>query len=482
MDTLKEKTAKGLFWGGMNNGVQQAVGLVFGIILGRLLAPEDYGMMAMISVFSLVATALQNSGFTTALANLKSPRAEDYNSVFWLNIIVGVSLYVILFFCAPLIAGYYHTDKLIPLCRYAFLSIVIASFGTAQTAFLFKNLMVKQQAKAGMTAVIVSSMTGAAMAFGGMAYWSLATQGLVFVLTNTVMAWHYSHWRPTLRIDLRPAFHMFRFSSKILASTIAVHINNNVLNILLGHYFSARDTGNYNQAHQWNFKCYSLVQGMVSQVAQPVLVDLRDERERQLNALRKMVRFTAFIAFPLLLGFGLVAKEFIVIAITDKWLASAALLQLLCISGAVMPISTLLSNLVISKEKSGVYFWCTLALCLLQIGLMMLLAPLGVQQMVTGFTAVSASWVFVWFYFARRYSGYRLASFLKDTLPFALSALGVMTLTHFVTAGIANLWLLLLSRIAIAAALYYAVMRMAGAQILSECSAFIRQKMAGRQK
>ena len=180
MATLKEKTTKGLLWGGMNNAVQQLVGVIFGIILGRILFTEDYGMMAMISVFSLIATTLQNSGFTTAIANLKAPTSAHYNAVFWFNIIMGVSLYLLLFFCAPLIGDYYHNDKLVPLCRYAFLSIVIASFGTAQSAFLFKNMMAEQQAKAGMIAVLLSSITGVVMAYNGMAYWSLATQGLVY--------------------------------------------------------------------------------------------------------------------------------------------------------------------------------------------------------------------------------------------------------------------------------------------------------------
>ena len=126
MESLKDKTAKGLFWGGMNNGVQQLVGMVFGIVLARLLSPGDYGMIAMISVFSLVAIAIQNSGFTVALANLKEPRSEDYNSVFWFNIIVGLALYTILFFCAPLIARFYHTPELVPLCRYAFINILLA--------------------------------------------------------------------------------------------------------------------------------------------------------------------------------------------------------------------------------------------------------------------------------------------------------------------------------------------------------------------
>ena len=237
METLKEKTARGLLWGGLNSGVQQVVGLAFGIILGRLLAPSDYGMMAMISIFSLVATALQDSGFRTALANLPDPKPEDYNSVFWFNIIVASTLYAVLFLAAPLIGDYYHTPRVVPLCRYAFLSIIIASFGTAQSAYLFKNLRAKQQAAAGGFAVIASSLVGVGMAAMGMAYWSLATQGLVYVSINTLLQWYFSPWRPSLRgVTFEPVKRMARFSCKILATTIMTCVNNNVLNILLGHY------------------------------------------------------------------------------------------------------------------------------------------------------------------------------------------------------------------------------------------------------
>ena len=145
-ETLKEKTAKGLFWGAMNNGAMQVIGLVFGIVLGRLLSPSDYGMIAMITVFSLIANALQNSGFITAITNIKEPTDNDYNSVFWFNISVGGFLYLVLFLCAPLIAGYYHTPALVPLCRYAFLSLLFSSLCTAQSAYLFKHMMVKQRA------------------------------------------------------------------------------------------------------------------------------------------------------------------------------------------------------------------------------------------------------------------------------------------------------------------------------------------------
>ena len=476
MSTLKEKTAQGLLWGGLNSGIQQLVGLAFGIVLGRLLSPSDYGMMAMISIFSLVATALQDSGFRTALTNIEHPKHEDYNSVFWFNIIMASSLYVILFLAAPLIGEYYHTPRVVPLCRYAFLSIVIASFGTAQSAYLFKHLRAKQQAEAGALAVILSSLTGVGMAFAGMAYWSLATQGLVYVGINTLLQWHFSPWRPSIHgITFAPVRRMFRFSCKILATTIMTHVNNNVLNILLGHYFTPRDTGNYNQAYQWNTKCYSLVQSMVAQVAQPVLVSLNGEEGRQKDVFRKMMRFTAFITFPLLFGFGLVAKEFIVTAIGEKWLASAQLIQILCISGATMPLSTLFSNMIISKGRSGTFFWCTFTLGLVQIATMIMIWPMGIRWMVIAYTLLNTSWLLVWLFFVRRLIGYGYWMFFCDVMPFALAAAGVMGVAYVATMPLSNLIALLISRFIIAVVLYYVVMKIARVKILAECERFVKR-------
>lgn len=476
MSTLKEKTAQGLLWGGLNSGIQQIVGLAFGIVLGRLLSPSDYGMMAMISIFSLVATALQDSGFRTALTNIEHPKHEDYNSVFWFNIIMASSLYVILFLAAPFIGEYYHTPRVMPLCRYAFLSIVIASFGTAQSAYLFKHLRAKQQAEAGALAVILSSLTGVGMAFAGMAYWSLATQGLVYVGINTLLQWHFSPWRPSIHgITFAPVRRMFRFSCKILATTIMTHVNNNVLNILLGHYFTPRDTGNYNQAYQWNTKCYSLVQSMVAQVAQPVLVSLNGEEGRQKDVFRKMMRFTAFITFPLLFGFGLVAKEFIVTAIGEKWLASAQLIQILCISGATMPLSTLFSNMIISKGRSGTFFWCTFTLGLVQIATMIMIWPMGIRTMVIAYTLLNTSWLLVWLFFVRRLIGYGYWMFFCDVMPFALAAAGVMGVAYVATMPLSNMIALLITRFIIAVVLYYVVMKLARVKILAECERFVKR-------
>ena len=476
METLKEKTAKGLFWGGMNNGVQQLLGLAFGIILGRLLDPSDYGMTAMLAVFSVIANELQSSGFKTGLINLKSPTHDDYNAVFWFNVLAGAAIYVVLWFCAPLIADYYHQPKLIPLSRYVFLGFVFSSFGMAQSAYLTKQMQIKQIAQCGMTATLTSSIVSVILAVMGFGYWALATQYLLYIAMNTLLLWFFSPWRPTTKVTFEPIRRLFPFSFKIMLSAIFTQVNNNIMNLLLGRYYGETNTGHYNQAYQWSSKCFLLVGNMLKQVDQTVLVGLGDERERQLAVLRKMMRFTAFISFPLLFGLGMVSHEFIVLAIGEKWAFAASLLPLLCLCGAFLPLSTLLTDSVISQHRSDIYLWNTFALGILQMALMVALWREGIVTMVIAYALLNIAWVFVWHFFVQRLMNYRLIPFLKDILPFALAAAGVMAVTGFVTHAIEMLWLKLLCRVVLAALLYYVVMRLAGAVILKEIMAFIFRK------
>jgi O-antigen/teichoic acid export membrane protein len=499
MESLKEKTAKGLFWGGMNNGVQQLLGLAFGIILGRLLDPSDYGMTAMLAVFSVIANELQSSGFKTGLINLKAPTHNDYNAVFWFNILAGAAIYVVLWFCAPLIANYYHQPKLIPLSRYVFLGFVFSSFGMAQSAYLTKQMQIKQIAKCGMTATLTSSIVSVILAALGFGYWALATQYLMYIAVNTLLLWFFSPWRPTflqftvysLRFTVyEPLRRLFPFSVRIMLSAIFTQLNNNIMNLLLGRYYGETNTGHYNQAYQWSSKCFLLVGNMLKQIDQTVLVGLDDERERQLAVLRKMMRFTAFISFPLLFGLGLVSHEFIVLAIGEKWAFSASLLPYLCLCGAFMPLSTLLTDAVISQHRSDIYLWSTIALGLLQIALMVALWREGIYVMVIAYTLLNILWVFVWHVFVRRLMNYSLLHFLKDILPFAMAAAAVMIVTGFASQFIVDslqftddylkLWVLLLCRVLLAAILYYAVMRLSGAVILKEIQAFLRAKLTSR--
>ena len=373
--SLKEKTAKGLLWGGISNGAQQLLNLLFGIFLARLLTPSDYGMVGMLTIFSLIAGAIQESGFISALINKKDIKHEDYNAVFWFSILTGTCLYILLYFCAPVIARFFHQPELTALARYSFLGFLISSTGVAHSAYFYKNLMVKQRAILNMTALIISGTIGVTMAYNGFSYWGIATQNITYISTVMIGYWFYSPWRPSFRIDFNPLKGMISFSSKMLATNIFNHLNNNIFSIILGKFYSEKEVGYYNQANKWNYMGHSLISGMIHGVAQPVLAQVAEERERQLRVFRKMMRFTAFVSFPAMFGLSLIAPELITITITEKWMGSAMILQLLCIGGAFIPLINLCSNLVISKGKSNIYMWNAVVLGMIQILTMYFIHP-----------------------------------------------------------------------------------------------------------
>ena len=365
--SLKDKTAKGLFWGGVSNGVQQLLNLLFGIFLARLLTPADYGMVGMLTVFSALASILQEGGFISALTNRKKTEHKDYNAVFWFSLLMGTSLYTLLYICAPLIADFYQQPQLTSLARLSFLSFLISSTNVAPRAFLFKQLRTKENAIISFCSLTISGIIGIVLAYKGFAYWGIATQTIAFTTGTTILSYYFSGWKPSLHIDFTPIKEMIGYSSKLIVTHTFQIINNNLFSILLVKFYNEKEVGYFNQANKWSTMGYTTINGMLTSVAQPVLSTLSDDKERQLNALRKMLRFTAFVSFPAMFGLSFTSQELIVLAVTDKWLPSANIMQILCIGGAFIPFSGLFSQLMLSRGHSSIYMWNTIALSLSQL-------------------------------------------------------------------------------------------------------------------
>ena len=465
---LKEKAARGFLWGGLNNGAVQVLGALFGIFLLRLLSPSDYGKIAMLTVFANLASTLQESGFMAALCNLKNPTHRDYNAVFWFNIMMGGSLYLLLYLCAPLIADFYHDADLLWLSRYMFLGFFITSFGTVQRAWLFRNMMNKQTCIIAIVSLVVSNVVGILMAWLGYAFWGLATQSLLFVSCMVLMNWYYSPWRPSLHIDLRPAWQMFGFSSRLLLTNVVNTLSSNAFSFLLGKFYGAHSAGVYGNARKWDDMCSSSINGMLTGVAQPVMAQVRDNRERSRQVFRKMLRFVSFVSFPCMFGIGLISREFLLIFTGPKWEESAYLLSLLSIYGAVFPLLTLYGQMVISQGRSNINMYSTMALSSLILLGLVLLHSYGLYVMVFYFIGINVAWLFVWQYFAYRLIGLRLWEALSDVLPFLLLSAACMALTWWITRPIESLWLLLLAKVLLAAVFYVTAIWISGARIMRE--------------
>lgn len=476
IDNLKEKTAQGLLWGGISNGIQQLLSLLFGIFLARLLTQTDYGLVGVLTVFSATASALQEGGFISALNKKKEVSHRDYNAVFWCSTLCSLCLYALLWLAAPLIANFYEEPILTPLSRYLFIGFVISSLNIAPRAYLFRNLKVKETSIITICSIIISGIIGVTMAANGYAFWGIATQTIAYVGCMTVLCYAYTRWHPTLPVDFTPIREMIGFSSKLIITNVFNIINNNLFSNILGKFYSMSVVGNFSQANKWNQMGHNLITNMLYGVAQPVFTKVGDDKERQLQVLRKLLRFTAFISFPAMFGLSIVSKEVIVITITERWIESAGILSLLCIWGAFVPLSSLFSNLIISRGHSSIYMWCTISLCLTLLVAVIAVSPLGFQWMLRFFIVINILWLFVWFWFVRWEIGLRLRDMLLDIAPYILLATILTFSAAYLFGGISNLYLSLLAKVVFVATLYPLILWLAGSHILKESLRYILKK------
>jgi O-antigen/teichoic acid export membrane protein len=317
------------------------------------------------------------------------------------------------------------------------------------------------------------------LAFKGYSYWSLAWQQIVNSTILVIGRFFFVKWHPTLKIDFSPIRRTFRFSMNILITMIIYTVNNNMLTFIFGKLFTKTPqvVGNFFQAFKWNTMAYQLVGGTIDQVAQPILVSVRgDEDGREVRVFRKMLRFTAFLAFPAMFGLSLVANEFILTTIGEEWTDAVPLLRILCIGGAFMPFYSLYKNLVISQGRSDINMWVNITQIALQLLLVLLTYRQGIITVVWAYTILNIVWLLVWQIYANKLIGVRFIDMLKDIVPFAVISIVVMAATWYLTSFISNNWLLLIARIIIAAVLYGTIMKLLKVKMMEECLNFIRNK------
>ncbi|MDR2496369.1 MAG: lipopolysaccharide biosynthesis protein [Tannerellaceae bacterium] len=475
--TLKEKTAKGLFWGGVSNLVQQIIGAAFNIIIARILSPNDYGLIGMLAIFTAIANTLMDSGFTTALINRKVIRHEDYNAVFWFSVILGAVLYVALFFAAPLIAAFYELPVLTNLSRLVFLSFLINSMALAHNALLVKKLMVKERAKIDITAVSLSGAVGLILALSGFAYWGLALQAILMAAISVALRWYFAPWRPSFgRIDFEPLKGMLGFGIKLLVTSIVVQVSMYIFSVIVGKVYGERPLGYYSQGQKWMLLGNVVVLGMIASVAQPILVETRGDMPRQLNIFRKMMRFGAFISFPAFGGLAFVSREFILITLGEKWSDSIPILQLFCIFGATSFLVHLYYLLLIIYEKTNVVMWYCIIYSLLLLATAIFSYTYGILAMVIAYMGLHLLSIGAWHERAARIIGLHFIHLIKDVIPYFIITFACILIAWIFTIPVENIYVIFFMKIGITALLYIVLMKFSASVIFKESMELISKR------
>lgn len=383
-ESLKNKTKKGLAWSMIERFATQGVQFLFGIILARLLSPDDYGVIAMPLVFLAIAQCIIDSGFSTALIRKPELTEDDLSTAFYFNIGIGILCYAVLFFSSTLIADFYHTPILASLLKVTALAVLFNPLCAVQQAILTRKIDFKTQAIVSLSGAVVSGIVGLYMAYNGFGVWSLVFQQVGGYVMRTILLWILGKWKPKRKWSWESFHYLWGFGSKLLGSALLDTIYNNIYPIVIGKYFSANDLGNYTRAQQFATLPSSNVTGVLQRVTFPVLSSIQNEDERLAKNYRKILKLSAFLIFPLMLMLSAIADPLVRVLLTDKWEGSIILLQIICFSMMWYPIHAINLNLLTVKGRSDLFFRLEILKKVVGVIIMCITIPNGILWMVSG--------------------------------------------------------------------------------------------------
>ncbi len=411
---LKHKTIAGFIWtfsGTVGSGV---ISFMVTMILARALTPSDFGILELMIVFTSLSTVIVDSGFTQAIIRDNNASLIDLSTVFFFNIIVSVIIYLVLFFCAPIIANFFKTQELIYLTRFLFLSIILDSFAIIQNANLNRNLNFRPFAIASVSAIIIAGIVAVIMAFSGWGVWSLAWNIVLISGIRTLMLWIQSNWRPKLHFSLTSLKKYFVFGINLLFQGLIDKIVTNLESFLIGRFYTKQSLGYFSQARRFDAYISQTTTNVVQKVTYPSLSKLKDEPERLKNGYRRVIGLTMFCITPLMIFTMFTAENFISVIFGPKWIPSAEYLRVWAIWGFIFPISTISTNIFLVKGKSKLLLKLSLVKQLLRIIAVTSLISIGIIQMLYAIVFCGTVTTLLYMFFGGKLIDYKIREMLND--------------------------------------------------------------------
>lgn len=351
-EPIRKKAIRGVAWSAVEKFSRQGLMTLFTILIARQLSPSDYGLVAMLSIFLIIAQVFVDSGFVEALIQKQDRTETDFSTTFWFNIGVALLVYVTLLLFSPLIAGFYGEPLLGELLPWMALVFVINAFRTVQQAKLNIAMDFRRQAWITIIAVSVSGGTGLWMAYNGFGVWTLVWQPLLQNFLNVLLLWISAGWMPSLIFSKNSFRELFGFGSKLLASRTLHALYSHGSFLLVGKFFSPSATGLYSQSTQMTSFIPAAISDVVARVAYPIECELQDSDEELQRRFFQMLRMTCFILFPSMMGIAALAEPAVRLLLTGKWLDAVPLIRILCFAYVWWPASQMSWQLLNAKHRS----------------------------------------------------------------------------------------------------------------------------------
>ncbi|MBN2396546.1 MAG: lipopolysaccharide biosynthesis protein [Candidatus Atribacteria bacterium] len=351
----KSKILSSLFWKLMERGGTQGIQFIVQIVLARLLIPEDYGIIALVTIFIIVANVFVQSGFNTALIQKKDANEADFSSVFYLSLFVASVLYVIFFFAAPLIAAFFEEPQLISVLRVLSVTLFFGAFNSIQNAIVARKMQFKKLFFSSLGAIVVSGTVGIVMAYAGFGVWALVVQQITNQLLTNAILWFTVKWRPRLLFSFKRVKSLFSYGWKLLVSSLIDRLSRDLSSLIIGKIYNAEMLGFYNRGKQLPELIVTNINGSIQSVMLPALASQQDNRQRVKEMVRRSIVTSSFILFPMMVGLAVIAKPLVKILLTEKWIPCVPFLQIYCISYSLWPIHTANLQAINALGRSDIF-------------------------------------------------------------------------------------------------------------------------------
>ena len=407
-----------MVWTAIQKYSKMLITFISGIILARLLMPEDYGAIGMLLIFMSLAEVFIDAGFGSALIQKKNPTQTDYSTVFYFNIVMSVILYAILFFSAPAIADFYRMPILCKVLRVQGLILFIYAFNIIQRNQIRKNLKFKELSKITIISSVISLVVTVIMAYMGFGVWALVAQNFLGGLIPCVFFWMTMNWRPTWEYSWRSFKELFGFGLYMFLTHLLSTFSKRITGLLVGRWYDPATMGYYSKASATTKYATESISGVMIQTTYPLYSAVQDDKERLANMVKRITSTLAFITVPLLFLLILIAKPLFILLYSERWSDCVPYFQILCVAGMAACLQAVNQQTIAAIGKSKVFFVWNIVKntvgIILQVGGIIVFGMWGLL-----FGKVISSWFsyFVNISLVSKYVGYKNYQQLKDLAP-----------------------------------------------------------------
>lgn len=377
MRSIREQTISGVKWNTIGSLSSKGVHFVLGLMIARILVPDDYGVIGMLAIFLSVSQAFIDSGFSNALIRKLDRTEIDCSTAFYFNIVVGFFFYTLLYFVAPFISFFFQMPILTDILRVLAITIVVNSLGIVPRALRSIAVDFKSQACASVIAAVVSGIIGLILAYNGYGVWALVWQSLMSVLIEVVAIWLLAGWRPKMLFSISSFRIMFSYGSKLLFSGLLHKLYANLSGLLIGKYYTSSDLGFYNRGHQIATMPSMGITSILQRVTYPVFAQLQNDDKKLIEVYRKYISMTSLVIFFLMILLATIAKPLIILLLTEKWLGAVPYLQVFCLALMFDHLCQLNLNLLLVKGRSDLFLKLEIIKKMIVFPILFLTIPYG---------------------------------------------------------------------------------------------------------